>query len=331
MTNILVIRFSSLGDIVLTLPVLDTIKKNLPESEITFLTKKEYIPLVSLFPRIERVIPFKGNEFFRCARTLAKERFDLIVDLHGSVRSRLISSLLSRRTLRYPKEHRKRVKLIREGGKSIHLEHTVIRYLKALSALGFPEENNVRIPTLDIPEEKKNKAKSRYNIPEKIPKVALLLGAKWQLKDWGESNFLSLCRKLVDRGLFVGIFNCQHPIESSDGVVTFNQLRLNELAVVISLFDIAVANDSGPGHLAAALGLDTITIFGPTHPVLGFAPIGRGENRIITRDLDCSPCSLHGEGKCKRGDRACMDIPVSVVLENITELWNSSADKIDTK
>ena len=331
MNSILVIRFSSFGDIVLTLPVLDTIKKNLPESKISFLTKKEYAPLVSLFPELDKVIPLEGNGLLQCIRTLAKERFDLIVDLHGSVRSRLISSLLSRRTLRYPKEHRKRVKLTRKGGRSVHLEHTITRYLKAVSLLGFPEENCVRIPALDIPEDKRKRAKKIYNIPDDVPKVALFPGAKWQLKDWGESNFLSLCRKLVDRELFVAIFNCQHLIEKPDGVATFAQMKLDELAALVSLFDIAVTNDSGPGHLAAALGLDTITIFGPTHPVLGFAPIGRGENRIITRDLDCSPCSLHGEGKCKRGDRACMDIPVSVVLENIIELWNSSADKIDTK
>jgi heptosyltransferase-2 len=97
------------------------------------------------------------------------------------------------------------------------------------------------------------------------------------------------------------------PRAEDEGVFKAVNLPLNEFMSLINRCDCFVTNDSGPMHIASALGVPVVAIFGPTHPNLGFSPIGSA-NVVLTANVECSPCSLHGEKKCHEKSRYCMDL-----------------------
>ena len=97
-------------------------------------------------------------------------------------------------------------------------------------------------------------------------------------------------------------------------------LPLGKLASLIQRCDCLITNDSGPMHIAEALQVPVVAIFGPTHPKLGFAPIGQ-HNVVLGANVECSPCSLHGERKCHKKTRLCMDlITADMVVEAVEDL-----------
>jgi len=301
-----IIRFSSLGDVVLTSATVEAL--NHAGAEIAFVTKPQYTPLFTEDPRIKRIIPL--STIGRVLSEIKDFKPDFIIDLHGTMRSLLVSFLSSGKTIRTKKHSLSRRILVKYGIGKKQPRSVVEDHLKAISKLGISMENIY--PKLYPSQKGLSEAKKRLaNIP-KNELVIIHPYARYPLKAWDREKFQILAENFTKAGFNV--------IFISDGinkppVYYANNLTLEGLVGIISMGDIFIGNDSGPSHIAAALELATVTIFGPSHPALGFKPNGKHAT-FVASQVGCSPCTLHGKSKCKYKTRLCFDsITPDIVFE----------------
>jgi heptosyltransferase-2 len=323
---VLFIRFSSLGDVVLATAAVQSLKAARPGARITFLTKDLYRPLLEGHPAIDRVVGFKDSggsgglaSLHRLCRGLG--RFDAVIDLHGSLRSRLAAaSVQATRRLRYRKSSLERRLWVMGWmrGTMIHGgRHVIDRYLDTLETMGVPPSSTqpkLFITDREVEEALDLLAGAGVRDPRRVAVIAP--GARWPNKRWSAEGFAKLGEWLASqKGLEIVIAG------DRDDRSVVDELRrrltvasadisgrtgLRELGAVLRGARVFIGNDSGPGHLAAAVGTPVVTIFGPTSEAFGFPPRGEGV-RSVSLPLECRPCSLHGGRRCPRGRRACLE------------------------
>ncbi len=136
--------------------------------------------------------------------------------------------------------------------------------------------------------------------------------AKHPLKEWGKQRFETLAEILVQNG-FSALFIDEGT--AADGIFFTGRVSLETLVGILAKVSLFFGNDSGPTHIAAALGTPTVAIFGPTHPCLGFVPRGKYATYLHS-GIKCSPCTLHGEGKCRFGSPKCFE---QIAPESVAE------------
>jgi lipopolysaccharide heptosyltransferase II len=324
MRRAVLIRFSSLGDVVLTLPVARTLKEAFPAAEIVFLTRAAYQPLLEGQAGIDRVVTLEeaGQGLAALRRSCrALGHFDLALDLHGTLRSRsCLGALDADRRLRYRKDA-----LLRRlwaggwmrGRMASERRHMIDRYLEPLRRVGITPANPV--PELAVPPRMVASARAVVRAagihdPDRV--AVLVPGARWPNKRWSPASFAAVAAGLRDaEGLEPVVAGDAADREAAEAVRTSipggaallaGGTSLMELAALLKLARVVIANDSGPAHLAAAVGTPVIALFGPTHEAFGFAP--RGERvRVISHALACRPCTVHGGSRCPRARRLCLD------------------------
>jgi len=324
--KILIIRFSSLGDIVLTTPVIKSLKEKFPQSKIFFLTKSQYQDLLKNDLNVFYLIKFDPKEkhrgisgFLKLVKELKAFEFDLVVDLHANLRSFLIRHLLKTELkIKYDKRWLARFLLVHFKYIKVKPMHTVDSYLGALKKIGV---NSVeKDPQIFLDEEGENFLKD-FLIEKNIEKddivVGIHPGARWETKRWNEEKFTQVCQILNQKPkvkiILLGdqkdqeVIDRINPQSESQKLFKAVNLPLNKFMSLIKRCDCFITNDSGPMHIASALGVPVVAIFGPTHPKLGFSPLG-SENVVLTANVKCSPCSLHGEKRCHKKSRLCMDL-----------------------
>jgi heptosyltransferase-2 len=325
----LIIRFSSLGDVVLTLPVIESIRQYQPGAQIDFLTNAAYAPLVKLFPGINDVYAFdKGDPI--SVRKLRKIGYDTVIDLQKNPRSVIYTARINpKKVSSYPKRRWQRELLIRNSKIKFKVGHTVDAYLKALTRLKIPIAD--RIPKLTPNDELMNRGLNILkNAKFSNGVIGLCPGSKHPEKRWPEFPLLAeLILKLTDKSIVVfsdtGDNISPNLDIPSSRILPCRGLTFDILVAVMANCDIVVANDSGLMHLAVALGVPTTAIFGPTHPSLGFAPLG-SYDRIVCDQVACSPCSLHGEKKCRMPEKYCFkDITPERLFEIIRGLMDETS------
>ncbi|MCJ7457788.1 MAG: HAD-IIIA family hydrolase [candidate division Zixibacteria bacterium] len=323
--RILVIRLSSLGDIILTTPVLDALKENYGNSEISLLTKQKYQGLFESDPRISSVIYFEPEDkdkgvfgLFRLIKSLNQEKFDLIVDLHSNLRSFFIRLLVkAERKVHHYKKLIPRFLMVRFKRWGVNPVSTIDNYLKSLGEIGIKAWS--RIPRLYSKNENKIWAENFFienGLGKKEILIGIAPGARWETKRWGLDKFSSVAKNLSQdlpvKILLVGDKDDLKPIEGIENYVGKERtiqavdLPLDRLIALVKRCGLFISNDSGLMHLASSLGVPTIGIFGPTSPGLGFSPSGL-KDKVFWAGVDCSPCSLHGEKECVKESRYCMD------------------------
>lgn len=322
--RILVIRLSSLGDIILTTPVLDVLKDNYRNSEISFLTKQKYQGLFESDPRVYSVIYFepegkdKGiSGLLRLIKNLNHQKVDLIVDLHSNLRSSLIRLLVkAKKKVHYRKKLIRRLLMVHFKRWKVKPISTIDNNLKSLGEMGIKAWS--RIPKLYSKNENKIWAENFFTenglLKDEIL-VGIAPGARWEMKRWDLDKFFSVTKSLSQdlpaKILLVGDKDDLKPIEGIENYVGKERtiqavdLPLDRLIPLVERCDLFISNDSGPMHLASAMGVPTIGIFGPTSPGLGFSPSGL-EDKVFWAGVECSPCSLHGEKDCVKESRYCM-------------------------
>jgi heptosyltransferase-2 len=322
--KILIIRLSSLGDVVLTTPVIKALKKKFPQSEIYFLTKENYFEVLKNNPHLSSVIRFnpdKEHRGFSGLKKLIKElnqyNFDLIVDLHSNLRSFLIRHWTkANKKIKYKKRALARFFMVHFKWLKIKSQPTVDSYLLSLRKIGI--ENRERKPKIFL-DDKSEGFVNAFLLQNKIEKDDILIGvspgAKWETKRWNKEKFVQLCRILLKgeryKIILFGSNEEKNLIEDvaqnfPRGVFKAIGLSLLELSALIKMCKLFVSNDSGPMHMATAMDVPVIAIFGPTHPNLGFSLLGE-KNVILTTSEKCSPCSLHGEKPCKKEKQYCFE------------------------
>jgi heptosyltransferase-2 len=330
--KILIIRLSSMGDIILTFPLVETLKKEFPESQIFFLCKKNYTGLLINHPHIAKVIEFdpQGKHrgiygFWSLVQELKKLKLDLILDLHSNLRSFFIRNLVQAELkIKYNKRWFARFLMVHFKTFEVKSKHTLKSYMESLQKIGIKSES--KILRFYLKEEDRiwaDRFLSEKGWNGKKILLGIAPGARWKTKSWNKEKFAKVGEILsLKFPLDVVLLGDKTDTETIEWIteelsreVTSNEnlriikaiaLPLNKTAGLLKLCDALVTNDSGLMHLASFLRVPVVAIFGPTHPQLGFAPLGQ-DSIVVTVNEKCSPCSLHGKKECHRPERYCMD------------------------
>ncbi len=332
MKKILVIRFSSLGDVILTSPTVLNLKIAFPDSNITFLTKERFSEVVQRFPGVDRVVTIANNatgrQLLRVLFELENSRFDTIVDLHGSLRSWFARKTISA-THRVVYEKRRLERFLSIGRKRLASEspHTIDLYNGCVTQLGARAVANRPVMMLTGED---HRVPKQFD-PGEEPYIVIAPGAAHPVKQWPLERFVETAQTLSadsNRKIVWALTEADAAVIGGESAVA-DQVKLINcpipyLGAIIERADVLVANDSGIAHLGSAVGTPVVALFGPTHPTLGFSPRGMND-RIVQVDERCRPCSRHGKRSCHRDQRYCFtQITPSTVAETVQAVAESS-------
>ncbi|OPX27630.1 MAG: lipopolysaccharide heptosyltransferase II [Candidatus Cloacimonas sp. 4484_140] len=311
--KVLFIRFSSLGDVLLTTPIIRTFCTHFQNAEIHFLTKKQFAPLLEYNPFIDTLISFdsENESMLQLIIRLQKEHYTHIIDLHDKLRSALIKRFVRGKVFTYKKKHNYRKKLLKDHELK-PISSTVDLYASVLEkfALSLDEKK------LDffLPENEEAIAASFLSSDKKII-VTISPGTSWHTKQYPTEYYKKLIRNLLDNhDVKIVLLGTEQEKNLTTELAAVSETKilnlcgrisLIESAVIIKHSDLFISGDCGPMHIAAAFEVPQIAIFGPTHPKLGFAPLNPNA-KVLTLDLDCSPCTLHGNKQCPKSHFKCM-------------------------
>lgn len=310
MKKVLIIRFSSIGDIVLTSPVVRCIKEQKPEIEIHFLTKKSFKSLLENNPYISKIHTIEKN-VSEVIEDLKKENFDFIVDLHHNLRSAETKLKLNKPSSSFQKLNFKKWLLVNMKVNKMPDLHVVDRYLKTVETLGIKNDNkglDFFIPTKD------EINLSSLPITHQNGYIGFVIGAKFATKKLPTSKIISICKKLNQAIVLLGgkeDVALANEIEKEVGSTIYNacgKYNLNQSASLIKQANKIISHDTGLMHIAAALKKEIISVWGNTIPALGFAPyLPHPNSKIVeVKNLSCRPCSKIGYDKCPKAHFKCM-------------------------
>ncbi len=344
--KILIIRFSSIGDIILTEPVIKFIKITYPDSEIHYLTKPSFIELISLFNHIDQIYTWENKKIL--INTLKNNHYDLVIDLHNKFNSFLVKYLINpNKIVTYSKKHLLRSLIVKKISK-ISIDSTVKLYLSSFKTLNKKLFNEISVaeslpntcfPTIQLSEGNKrvNEISENYNIPVSKTLIAIFPGATHFTKQYPIDLWINFINRIPNEWqcqivLLGGHQEKYHASRIKTGCPnkTFDLcgvFSLKELAYFINMCSLVISNDSGPMHLTAALKKPQIALFGATHTCLGFKPLN-DKAIIIQQNLNCQPCSLHGSSRCPKGHFWCMrsikpEFLVDTLKESLEKfVWN---------
>lgn len=327
--RILVIRLTALGDVVLVEPVARALRDRYPDATIDLVTEARVAPLMARGAGFDQVIGYdrRGRHagwrgITRLLRALPHQRYDLVIDLQGKLRTRVLAARLGspRRVVLRKRGLFAALRALFGNDPPITARHSVQIYLDALAPLGLPAGASAEAPRLSVPRPARDPG---------VLRVGLGLGTTHATKRWSSERFAELATLIAgahptarfvaiggaeDRAL-IDRFRAEVDPRLLEPVDT-PALDLVALSELLGGLDLLIGVDSGPAHLAAALGVPVLVLFGPTSP-RRWGPIG-AQHRSVSLELDCSPCSNTGSARCPRADRdhACMrDLEVARVWQ----------------
>ena len=322
--NALIVQTAFPGDVILTLPLIQVLKRSLPSAAIDIVVIPGAAKLLRNHPALRSVIEFdkrgKDSGFWGLMREVSlirKGSYDLAVVPHRSLRSALLVRL-GKIPLRVG-FHTSSGKIL--FNEVVHYEkslHEVERNLSLLRPLGF-EEKGTEYPALypaDDDRRAVNDVLDHAGIRDLTDVIAVAPGTVWNTKRWPEERFVELSRKLVGNGWKVALIGGEgdaalcdrivRNVASSDVFSTAGKLSLLQSAEIIRRCRVLVCNDSAPMHLAVAVRTPVVAVFGATVPEFGFAPYGKYDMVVETKGLACRPCSIHGGERCPISTFDCM-------------------------
>lgn len=317
--KILIIRFSSIGDIVLTSPVIRCIKQQVNNAEVHFITKTIYKEIVCNNPYLTKVhcINDSVNEI---KEALLKENFDLIIDLHDNLRSHQVSKLLGVKTYRYNKQRFKRFLLIQFKIDALK-NHVVDRYFSAVKKLNVINDGK----GLDyFINEKEEISPAQLPFTHIAGYAVIVIGAKHFTKRIPLEKLAALCQKITIPIILLGGKEDAYTgtqLEAIDKFKIYNacgNYSINQSASVLKRAKFVITPDTGMMHIAAAFQKRIIAVFGSTDKRLGFVPYQNNSNTAIIENttLGCRPCHKHGLEKCPKGHFKCMnDLDMQKVID----------------
>jgi len=326
MSKILIVRFSSIGDIVLTTPVVRCIKEQLKNSEVHYLTKSAFAPILSSNPFIDKIHTIE-KDVSECLAELKAENYDHVVDLHNNLRTAILKRGLRKPTTVLNKiNFQKWLKVNFKIDRLPH-EHIVERYLKTVEKLGVKNDGK----GLDYFISKEEEV-SLKELPEAFQKgyIGFVIGGRQQTKKMPLDKIISICKQLSKPMIIMGSKEDNNDAEEIVKVIgqnAFNacgKYNINQSASLVRQADKIITHDTGLMHIAAAFGKEIISIWGNTIPEFGMYPYltGHGKNgagRIMEiAGLECRPCSKLGFKKCPKGHFKCMvEISVDSIVEAV--------------
>lgn len=319
--KILIIRLSSLGDIILSSPLIHELRKKYPDARIDFVVKKEYVSIVQQFPWLTTIYALdttKGVEgIIKIRDELKKKRYDHILDLHNNFRSIKLRNGLGGKIHIINKRSFKRWLIVKTKINLLKNEPDIIgRYFEAADDLGVADSGAGVTFGREFPR-------------SRIKKAAICPGAKHWNKRWLPEYYVEVAKDLISKGYHLDFFGSAEENEyvstialqlPQDKVKNLcGKISLAELPQKIADCSLAITNDSGLMHVAAAVGIPTIAIFGPTVRELGFMPRNKNVQVAENNNLDCRPCTTIGLDYCPKGHFKCMrEIVPKIVATKIS-------------
>lgn len=310
--KVLVLRFSSIGDIVLTTPVIRCLKQQ-TGATVHFLTKQAFRPIVDANPYVGRVFTFQ-KKVSDVLTELKAEHYDVVIDLHRNLRSLWIKTRLGRPSHTFDKLNFEKWLRVNTGIDRLPDLHIVDRYMAAVEPLGVRYDGN----GLDffIPEggDWRNSPQA-HRIPNR-PYIAFVIGATHATKRLPEEKIVAVCSRLQQEVVLLGgkeEADTGKRIAAAAGAHVIDlcgQLSLNESASVVRDAAGVITHDTGLMHVAAAFRKPVVSVWGNTIPEFGMYPLyptGMNLNTSLeVPGLSCRPCSKIGYKKCPKGHFACM-------------------------
>lgn len=317
-----VVQTAFIGDLVLTLPLVQALKRAWPETRIAVVTIPATAELLENHPDIAASIVFDKKSadagpagLLRAAARLREHAPAVVLVPHRSLRSAILARL-SGATLRAGFSTSAGRFLFNRTVPYRREMHETDRNLSLLGAFGMPAPAGER-PRLYPDREDARAVDALLGEHPGVPSVAVAPGSVWNTKRWPEEKFTALCRLLDGEGLRVVLVggpadaSLSARIAQRSGarrlVDTTGRFTLLQSAEAMRRCVAAVSNDSAPMHLAGAVGTPVIAIYGATVPAFGFAPRGERDAIVETSGLDCRPCGIHGGERCPIGTFVCME------------------------
>ena len=342
-TSILLVRFSSIGDVLLTTPVIRAMRRTWPDARISFLVKEKFSSLLRDNPHLDEVITISdsgGLSELRALTGILKQRnWTLLADLHNSLRSRFLRSVVpADYSIVYTKQAVKRSLLIycRMDFYGRHILSIPERYIRPFERFGvrLDEEACELYPG----------ERERYRAQEKIQArwpagtrlLAVAPGSAWPTKRWPPASFAAAASELAHRhGLKIIMLGSEGDLEAClaveqalDGRVEHlnlaGALPLMSSAAAVDESSLLLTNDTGLMHIATAVKTPVVAVFGPTTSHLGYFPYRAKASRVVETNLYCRPCTHNGRKRCPLMHFRCMrDIAPERVVTAATELLDN--------
>ncbi len=303
--KILVVRFSSIGDIILATPIIRCIKQQL-SAELHFITKDKHKTLIENNPHLDKVYTIK-NSVNEISETLQSENYDYIIDLHNNIRSNKLRRI-SKHYIKYKKDNFKKFLLTKFSINKLKNIHTVDRYFDAVDKIGAKNDNK----GLEFYFSENDKIDLSI-FPEQF--ITFAIGGTHFTKKLPKEKIISICKKRKENIILIGgkdDSEIAKEIEKAcENVINVcGKYNINESAYIVKNSDLLITHDTGMMHIAAAFKMKIYSVFGGTHPSLGFTPyLPNPGNKIIQlEELSCRPCHRYGKDSCPKGHFKCMNL-----------------------
>ena len=312
MQKILIIRFSSIGDIVLTTPLLRAIKQQNSQIEIHYLTKKEYADVIKHNPHIDKLFLI-DNDIRNIVKQLRKEKYDHIIDLHKNLRSFRIKKALGISATSFEKLNWEKLLLVKFNINNLPKVHIVDRYFATLKKLRIKNDKKGLEYYSGLENEKEIKG-----LDERIKDdfAVLVVGGTYFTKQIPIEKLLEIIQAIKIPVVLVGgpsdVEIAQKVIEQSEKTV-YNAVGIsdiNESAEIVRRSSFVVTGDTGLMHIAAAYQKRIYSVWGNTVPEFGMIPYMPGHTDRSTiieiKGMKCRPCSKLGHNTCPQSHFDCM-------------------------
>lgn len=326
MVKFLIIRFSSIGDIVLTTPVIRCLKQQVEGAEIHFLTKKVFLPVIAANPYLHKIHTLESS-LSEVTGRIRTEGIDYIIDLHHNLRSSIVKFRLKLMSFSVDKINLEKWLLVNLKINRLPHLHIVDRYLRTTSL--FDVQNDGKGLDYFIPP---GDEVDLSTLPAAFADgyIAFAIGGKHATKQLPVNKIISLCHQINKPLLLLGGQDDRETasiVGKNTGGIFLNacgQYNINQSASLIRQSRVVITHDTGLMHIAAAYNKKIISLWGNTIPEFGMYPYQPDPQSVIfeIKGLSCRPCSKIGYSKCPRKHFRCMnDLDEKQIAEKALSLF----------
>jgi ADP-heptose:LPS heptosyltransferase len=317
--KVLIVRFSSIGDIVLTTPIIRCLKQQLKDVEVHYITKRKFNSVVQHNPYIDKIYSIDKSTD-EVIDALKSENYDYIIDLHHNIRTFKLKQQLSKKAFAFDKLNWKKFLVVNFKINKLPNIHIVDRYFETIKSLGVVNDNK----GLDyfITDKDEVDIKQVFPLSFHSGYYCLVVGGSYFTKQIPLHKMKEICEKSTKPLILLGgkedkeIANQLHQMFPQTTFNSCGEFNLNQSASVIKQSEKVITSDTGLMHIASAYKKEIISLWGNTIPEFGMYPYLPGFNsRILeVKNLSCRPCSKLGHKKCPKGHFKCMnDIEISEI------------------
>lgn len=327
--KLLIVRFSSIGDVVLTTPVVRCLKQQLPDVTIHYITKKAFLPVLVNNPYIDRVITIEKSvdEVFE---ELKSEAYDYVIDLHHNVRTLRLKRALKTRSFAFPKENIRKFLLTQFKYNVLPKVHVVDRYFEAVKHLGVTSDG---LGCDIVLTEKDQVNLAEYQLTEK-QFLAVAMGAQFATKQL-PVDLLVRCLAPINQPIVLlgGGMDSERAAAVVQALPTATivdltgKLSLLQSTDITAKASVLLTGDTGLMHLASAMNTPIVSVWGNTVPDFGMYPYFPGNQKQFSihevPNLSCRPCSKIGYQSCPKKHFKCMELQdVTAIRKDVIERMN---------